>query len=169
MHTPGFSTDEAFARFSSTLQASGVRAALAGLLGLTDYRFIGIFRFDGDRANAAVFFDRENPEVQHLDEVPADSTYCCYVRDSGGAFTTANALLDERLKGHAAQATVLSYCGVPVMDSAGTLIGTLCHYDLVPRDPAQIDMALMLRVASELAYGQHVPPYPQPAAKRPSN
>ncbi len=112
------------------------------------------------------FFDRENPEVQHLDEVPADATYCCYVRDSGGAFTTANALLDERLKGHAAQATVLSYCGVPVMDSAGTLIGTLCHYDLVPRDPAQIDMALMLRVASELAYGQHVPPYPRHLASK---
>lgn len=160
MTSAGLTTDDAFDQFSAALASSGIRAALAYLLSLTDFRYIGIFRFEGDRANAAVFYDRDNPTVEHINEVPAEATYCCYVRDSGGAFTTANALQDARLMGHAAQATVLSYCGVPVMDSAGTLIGTLCHYDLVPRDPAQIDMALMLRVASELAYGQHIPPYP---------
>lgn len=165
MYLADHSTDDAFDRFSSTLVSTGIRAALAYLVSLTDFRFIGIFRFEGESASAAVFYDRENPGVQLLNEVPADATYCCYVRDSGGVFTTANALVDVRLAGHPAQATVLTYCGVPVMDSSGTLIGTLCHYDLVPRDPAQIDMALMLRVASELAYGQHVPPYPRNASQ----
>lgn len=161
MHVAKPSTDDAFDRFSSTLASSGVRDALAWLLSLTDFRYIGIFRFEADRANAAVYVDRENPGILEIDDVSATATYCCYVRDSGGVFTTADAMNDARLDGHAAQATVASYCGVPLMDSDGTLIGTLCHYDLVPRDPGQIDMALMLRVASELAYGQHIPPYPR--------
>jgi hypothetical protein len=53
---------------------------------------------------------------------------------------------------------------VPLMDSAGTLLGTLCHYDLVPRDPKQVDLELMLNVASFLTLGGHVPPYPGTAA-----
>jgi hypothetical protein len=48
------------------------------------------------------------------------------------------------------------------MDSEGTLLGTLCHYDLVPRDPSTIDLELMLQVASTLARRDLVPPYPSP-------
>ena len=157
------STVANFDTFSRTLQASGVRPALAYLLGLTDYRFISIFRFENGQANAAVYFDRENPQVLGADEVPDTATYCCYVRDSGGAFTTANAMADPRLEHHPARASVSAYCGVPVMDPEGVLIGTLCHYDVVPRDLQQVDMELMVQVASALAYGDHVPPYPRAA------
>lgn len=157
-------TKASFDTFSRTLQASGVRAALAYLLGLTDYRFISIFQFENGQANAAVYFDRENPQLLGVDEVPDTATYCCYVRDSGGAFMTANAMQDPRLEHHPARASVSAYCGVPVMDPEGVLIGTLCHYDVVPRDLQQIDMELMVQVASALAYGGHVPPYPRAAA-----
>jgi GAF domain-containing protein len=58
---------------------------------------------------------------------------------------------------------VRAYCGVPVMDAEGALLGTLCLYDVVPRDPAQIDLPLMIEAASALAYGDHVPPYPEDA------
>ena len=75
-------------------------------------------------------------------------------------FTTANALTDTRLDRHPAREAVLAYCGVPVMDSSGNLLGTLCHYDVVPRDPSQLDMALLLQVAVALEQGHHVPPYP---------
>lgn len=137
-------TEANFDTFSRTLQAFGVRAALAYLLGLTDYRFISIFRFENGQANAAVYYDRENPQLLGVDEVPDTASYCCYVRDSGGAFMTANAMQDLRLE--------------------GVLIGTLCHCDVVPRDLQQIDMELMVQVASALAYGGHVPPYPRAAA-----
>ena len=157
-------TEANFDTFSRTLQASGVRAALAYLLGLTDYRFISIFRFENGQANAAVYYDRENPQLLGVDEAPDTATYCCYVRDSGGAFMTANAMQDPRLEHHPKRASLLAYCGVPVMDPEGVLIGTLCHYDVVPRDLQQIDMELMVQVASALAYGGHVPPYPRAAA-----
>jgi GAF domain-containing protein len=152
-------TDEAFEAFMQTFEAEGVRAGLAYLLALTDYRFIGIFRFEGGRANAAVHFDRENPGQLTAQEVPETATYCCYVRDSRGVFTTANAMRDDRLINHPARDVVLSYCGVPVMTSEGEILGTLCHYDLVPRNPKQVDLALMLQVASTLAQRQAVPPY----------
>ncbi len=152
-------SQEAFETFSTTLKARGVRESLAYLLRLTDYRFIGIWRFQNGLANAAVHYDRENPTVLHAQEVPDTATYCCYVRNSKGAFMTAHALLDPRTEGHPARDTVFSYCGVPVMNELGEIFGTLCHYDLVPRDPAQVDLELMVQVASTLAHGGYVPPY----------
>ena len=158
------STQENFETFSQTLESSGVRPALAFLLGLTDYRFIGIFRFENGKANAAVHYDRENPNTLQVEEEPESATYCCFVRDSGGAFTTADSMADARLATHPKREQVAGYCGVPVMDPEGAIIGTLCHYDVVPRDPRQIDMELIVRVASALAYGGHVPPYPRPVS-----
>lgn len=153
-----------FANFAVKVHGAELREALADLLRLTDYRFIGIWRMQGGKANAAVHYDRENPEQLSAVEVPATATYCCYVRESGQPFRTPNALVDARLTAHPAREQVLSYCGVPIMDSSGEILGTLCHYDVVPRDPEQIDIELMLNVASFLALGQHVPAYPKHAS-----
>lgn len=158
--TPTPDTAACFQRFAQILETAGPRDALAYLLSLSDYRFIGIFRFQEGKANAAIHYDRENPGVLNATEVPDTATYCCYVRDGNGVFTTANALTDSRLTQHPARETVLAYCGVPVMDPSGHLLGTLCHYDLVPRDPAQLDMELLLQAAVALEQGDHVPPYP---------
>ncbi|SDP72650.1 GAF domain-containing protein [Rhodoferax sp. OV413] len=153
-------TEDAFEQFSCILQESGARDALAYVLGLSDYRFIGIFCFAAGKANAAIHFDRANPSELTTQEVPDTATYCCYVRDSKGVFTTANALMDARLDGHAARNAVLAYCGVPVLTPEGLLLGTLCHYDVVPRDPEQLDLELLVQVASALQQGDHIPPYP---------
>lgn len=161
MRPNAIATEESFARFQHALDSEGLRPALALLLSQTDYRFIAIFRFENGKANAAVFYDRDNPAVLSVDEVPASATYCCYARDARGAFTTADAMLDPRLLTHVAREVVRAYCGVPLMTSEGEILGTLCHYDLVPREPEQVDMALMLQVASALVQRQLVPPYPQ--------
>lgn len=155
-------TSSAFARFSQILDERGARDALAFVLDLSAYRYIGIFRFHDGRANAAIHIDRENPSVTAAQEVPDTATYCCYVRDSQGAFTTANSMLDSRLADHPAREVVLSYCGVPVIDPEGELLGTLCHYDRVPQDPSQLDLDLLVQVASALQQGGHIPPYPTP-------
>jgi hypothetical protein len=133
MSVAKISESAALAKFNDLLLASGTRDALAYLVTLTDYRFIAIFRFQDGMANAAVYYDRENPGVLNTQEVPETSTYCCYVRDSNG---------------------------VPVLDGEGAILGTLCHYDVVPRDPEQIDLSLMLSVAAALSKGNNVPPFP---------
>lgn len=151
----------AFADFVVTLRSDGLRPALAKLARRSDFRFIGIWRFKDGKANAAVHFDREDPSVETASEVADTATYCCYVRESGEPFKTPNAMVDERLARHPARQAVLSYSGVPVLDNAGQVVGTLCHYDLVPRDTSQVDIPLMLSVASYLSLGGHVPPYPE--------
>jgi GAF domain-containing protein len=156
-------TNSAFHDFQQRLSASGLRPALADLLQRTDYRFLAIFRFQEGRATAAAFVDRAHPEQAWTDEVPANATYCCYVRDARGAFTTADALADPRLVGHPARESVQAYHGVPIMTPEGEILGTLCHYDTQPRDPAQIDLELMVKVAAFLAREDHVPPYPDAA------
>jgi GAF domain-containing protein len=153
-------TADAHARFERILAEAGARAALAYVNSLSDYRFIGIFRFRDRRATSVIHFDREQPDVLQAAEVPETATYCCFVRDSRGSFTTVDALADARLTDHVARDAVRSYCGIPVIDPEGTLLGTLCHYDVVPREAQQLDMELLLQVASTLAQGGHVPPYP---------
>ena len=96
----------AFANFAVMHRAEGLRPALAQQLKLTDYRFIGIWRFENGKANAVVHYDRENPEVLAATEVPDTATYCCYVRESGQPFMTPNALVDARLGSHPAREQV---------------------------------------------------------------
>ena len=163
MTTERISTNEAFAEFAILQQTRGLREALGYLLRLTDYRYIGIWRFQDGKADAAAHFDRENPQQIRAQEVPENATYCCFVRDSTAPFKTPHALMDERLAEHPARSQVQTYCGVPLMDSNGTLLGTLCHYDTEPRDVEQIDLRLMMMVASYLTLGGHVPPYPASA------
>ncbi|MCX7279809.1 MAG: GAF domain-containing protein [Burkholderiales bacterium] len=160
----GLRTCEHFEQFAQTLESKGAREALAYILSLSAYRFIGVFRFQDGKATAALHYDRENPSVTSSAEVPDTATYCCYVRESKGLFTVANALDDARLESHPARNAVLAYCGIPVMDPDGQLLGTLCHYDVVPRDPDTLDIELLLQVASRLQQGQHIPPYPVASA-----
>lgn len=153
-------TRERFTKFSAILSASGLRSALADALLQTDYRYIALFRLNGDRASAAIFYDRTQPEVLHAQEVPTIASYCAFTRDTKQPFVTANSLLDSRLNDHVSRESVRAYCGIPILTPEGQFLGTLCHYDHVPRDSTQVDMALMCEIASALEQGGHVPPYP---------
>lgn len=153
-------TAVAFNVFARLLATDGVRAALYSLLRLTDYRFISIFRFQAGKATSAVHVDRTDLTLQQAAEVDETSTYCCYVRDSSGAFVTADALHDARTATHSARQAIRSYCGIPILEPEGGLVGTLCHYDVEPRDPEQLDLELLLQAASALAAPGVVPPYP---------
>jgi GAF domain-containing protein len=157
-------TASAFAKFVVTHRTQGLRAALATLVKMTDYRFIGLWRFQDGKANAVVHYDREDPSKTTTQEVPDTATYCCFVRDTKAPFKTPNALIDERLASHSAREQVTTYCGVPVMDSLGNVLATLCHYDVVPRDPDQVNFELMLMVAAYVANNGNLPPYPSTSA-----
>jgi GAF domain-containing protein len=156
----GVGTGKAFARFDELLREGSIREALEYLVGLSDYRFISIFRFQDGQATSVVHFDKQNPSVEQADEVPDTATYCSFVRDKNGAFATLDAGADARTAGHVARTFIAAYCGVPILTPEGELIGTLCHYDTVPRDPDQLDLELLLQVSSALARSGKVPTYP---------
>lgn len=157
-------TAVAFSVFTRLMATDGLRMALYALLRRTDYRYIGIFRFQAGMATSVVHVDREDLLATQAAEVPETATYCCHVRDSGNAFVTVDSMRDSRTAGHAAREVVRSYCGMPILTPEGELLGTLCHYDLVPRDPEQLDVELLLQVSSHLAQHHLVPAYPFPAA-----
>lgn len=154
-------TAVAFNVFSNLLSSDGIRAALYSVLRQSDYRFLSIFRFKDGKATSCVHVDRSDLLVTQADEVPDTATYCLYVRNNKQPFVTANAAADARTANHPARDVVLSYCGIPILESDGTLIGTLCHYDLVARDPDQLDLELLLQVSSALAQSGLVPDYPK--------
>ena len=164
MSTTSVSAQAAFSAFDERLLADGLRPALAYLLSLTDFRFIALFRNHGEQATAVVFYDRENPQTVHIDEVPACSTYCHLANQARAVFSTSNALQDPRLESHPTRHTVLAYWGLPVITPEGEILGTLCHYDVVPRDTSQVNLELMVAVASAIEQRHLMPPYPAPDA-----
>jgi GAF domain-containing protein len=158
--TQALDDDRAIQEFSRILDADGARDALAFLLSRSAYRFIAVFRFKDGWSTAALFVDRENPDVRATAEVPETATYCCQVRDGKAIFTTADALADPRLTLHTAREAIRAYHGIPILTPEGEMVGTLCHYDVEPRDPRQLSIELLLQVANLLQRGGHIPPYP---------
>lgn len=157
-------TAAAFNVFASLLETDGIRTALYSVLRRSDYRFIGIFRFKDGKATSAVHVDRENLGTTQAGEVDDTATYCSFARATGKPFVTADASSDDRTAGHVARDVIRSYCGIPIYQADGEFIGTLCHYDVVPRDPEDLDLELLAQVSSALERCGLIPAYPLNAA-----
>ena len=153
-------TAAAFNVFASLLASDGIRTALYSVLRRSNYRFVSIFRFKDGKATSSVHVDRENLGDTQAGEVDDTATYCSYVRNEGRPFVTSDASTDERTVGHVARDAVRSYCGIPIFQPDGELLGTLCHYDLVPRDPEHLDLELLIQVSSALEQSGLIPGYP---------
>ncbi len=136
--------------FSRILQMQGVHGALRFLNSRASHRFTGIYRFDAPTLRNVSLLDADEPTLKKGDDAPLDATYCSIVGIFERPFTTEDASLDPRLVGHVARDSVQSYCGVLLRSASGAPFGTLCHFDLVPRDVPVDDVALMEAVAPML-------------------
>lgn len=143
-------TDGAFRVFKGLLDADGLRYALYSLLRLTDYRYLSVFRFEAGSIRSLAHVDREDLSVLETGAAPESASYCCYVRTEDGPFVVVDAAVDPRVDGHAKQQDLRAYCGLPIIGADGQLLGTLCHYDAVPRDPAQLNAELLTLVVGEI-------------------
>lgn len=74
-------------------------------------------------------------ELADAREIPVDQTICQYTIDSGTPLVVEDARLHELLKNHPAVLgnLALSYMGIPLEDSEGHAVGTLCVWDEQPR------------------------------------
>jgi GAF domain-containing protein len=143
--------------FEDVYRTDGVRAALSHLLVQSNFRFIGIWGSQQGRSKALVHVDREQPQQVSTATVGDHETYCRFVRDSHGPVLIADSTADERCAAHPAKSTVLSYVGVPLLTPEGEVLGTLCYYDLVPRDSTEIDVELLLNVATFIVQNNAIP------------
>jgi len=136
--------------FSAMLASRGPEAALAYLNEAVPHRCSAVYRVDGGMLRNIYLHDKKHEaRPEFLAVVPFEVSFCQFVlRD--GAFQTGDSGADSRLDGHPYQGVMVSYHGVPLTDAAGSLIGTLCHFDVTAHGLADDEFELLQRAARVL-------------------
>jgi GAF domain-containing protein len=119
-------------KFKRTLEAGGLDAAMRWLNDRVPYRYTAIFAFDGEMLRNICLIDKENSKITNCPDQPITESYCMYIHRSREFFTTEQASLDKRVEGHPKQRNVQCYYGLPLFDSNGKMLGTVCHFDHMP-------------------------------------
>jgi hypothetical protein len=120
------------AKFEMTLKADGLRAAMRWLNDRVPYRFTAIFAFNGDLLHNICLIDKENQSIIHCSDQPITESYCMYIHRSGERFSVEEALRDQHVVGHPKRQNIQCYYGIPLFDSKGKMLGTVCHFDGMP-------------------------------------
>ena len=137
-------------KLKEIISSKGVREALKFLNGLAGHRFSAIYRFNNENLESVMLFDRENPELLTMPQIPILASYCVFVRDTERRFSVENSIQDERVENHQKRLEVISYIGVPLLDEDGKMFGTICHFDVVPRSASTQDIELMEQMSKLL-------------------
>ena len=114
------------------------------------HRFTGLYRLEAGIMYNVFLHDKEGVVIpEFLKAVPLGESFCQFVlRD--GLFCTSNTAEDSRLDGHKYQGVLGAYYGVPLLNNAGELYGTLCHFDSVPRSLDDEEFAVQQQAAKIL-------------------
>jgi signal transduction histidine kinase/DNA-binding NarL/FixJ family response regulator len=134
---------DVLAKFERILNGAGIHDALRFLNSRTPHRFTGIYRFDPPTLRNVALLDTDDVGKTSGDDALIEETYCSIVGAFERPFATADTLQDERLRAHPARESVRSYCGVLLRRPDGSAFGTLCHFDLAPRDVPVAEMPLL--------------------------
>ncbi|WP_326539273.1 guanylate cyclase [Pseudorhodoferax sp.] len=137
----------ALERFRQVLRSDGVDAALGVLNEGVAHRYTGIFLLRGDELRNMHFFDKQRaPRSDYLDVVPFSDSFC-QIAMREGKFESADTATDARVDYSPYKGVVVSYQGVPLLDDALALSGTLCHFDSVEQAPDESALALLYQAA----------------------
>jgi GAF domain-containing protein len=143
-------TQTARRHFRSLLAESGIYEALKCINTLAVHRFTALYGFDGPMLRNVCLIDKENPEIYGMDDLPVDQSYCLYVRNSNQTFITENSIIDTRVTGHPKQESIQSYCGMPLIAPNGSMLGTICHFDLKPINFTDDEVHLLETITPDL-------------------
>jgi GAF domain-containing protein len=136
------------AQFKSLLQDQGIYEALRFINSTSVHRFTALYAIEGPILRNICLVDKEDEAIRQMDSIKVVDSYCLYVRNSNQKFITPNSLEDPRVAGHPKQASIQSYCGIPLV-SARAMLGTLCHFDFVPLAYTE-DEVLLLEMISPI-------------------
>jgi GAF domain-containing protein len=124
---PPISDPTDYARLCESL---GVTAALLELNRRVPHRYTAAYRLEGQRLRNVELIDKAREDrPEFLAEVPLEASFCQFVLRQG-KFLTSDSGEDSRLDGHPYKGVMVAYHGVPIVDDAGALLGTLCHFDI---------------------------------------
>ena len=115
--------------FEEILRRQGTYEALKFLNQRVSHRFSAIYRLDKNDLEIVELIDKlDDAATAPSSRVPFLQSFCeVAIREA--SFKTSNSALDKKLDGLPNQGVLLSYVGLPLMQDAGNLYGTLCHYD----------------------------------------
>lgn len=119
---------------SALLRESRVDDALSFLNSQTQYRFTGVYRIDGMSITNVHMFDRKSGSGTDASVSPVSQTYCLWIQETLSVVQMRDSLIDPRAMGHPKQLVIRSYCGGPIRNDAGELLGTICHFDYESRE-----------------------------------
>jgi GAF domain-containing protein len=120
------------AKFKMTLEAGGLLPAMRWLNDRVPYRFTAIFAFDGDMLRNICLIDKQNESITTCSDQPITESYCMYIHRSSERFIVEEASRDRRVAVHPKRQSVQCYYGIPLFDSKGKILGTVCHFDSMP-------------------------------------
>ena len=134
--------------FEDLFSRQGTNAALKFLNQRVPHRFSAIYRLDKNDLEIVELIDKlDDAATAPLSRVPFSQSFCeIAVRDAG--VKTSNSALDKKLDGLPNQGVLLSYVGLPLMQQAGNLYGTLCHYDTIEQDISDAEFAFLQQAAA---------------------
>lgn len=126
----------------------GIAAVLVELNRRVSHRYTAVYRLeDGQMLRNVELIDKEDElRPEFLAKVPLETSFCQFVLRQG-RFLTDDSSLDDRLNGHPYKGVMMAYHGVPVVDGGGSLIGTLCHFDVQRRPLTDEEFAHIEAVA----------------------
>ena len=134
--------------FEEILHRQGTHSALKFLNQRVSHRFSAIYRLDKNDLNIVELIDKlDDAATVPASRVPFSQSFCeIAVRE--GSFKTSNSALDKKLDGLPNQGVLLSYVGLPLMQQAGNLYGTLCHYDTTEQNISDAEFAFLQQAAA---------------------
>ncbi|MBQ0132717.1 MAG: GAF domain-containing protein [Comamonas sp.] len=120
--------EEGLLGYTQVLERQGP-AGLDFLNARVEHRFTGVYQLVAGVMHNVYLHDKQGEIIpEFLKAVPLGDSFCQFVlRD--GLFCTVNSGLDQRLQGHKYQGVIGAYYGVPLLNNAGELYGTLCHFE----------------------------------------
>lgn len=131
-------------QLKAILASEGVRAALKYMNEHTAHRFSAIFLFENESTLHNLFFyDRENPGLEQVQDIPIQASYCVFVRRLRRNFAVSDSRADERVAEHPKKDEYRSYVGIPLLDEMGRMYGTMCHFDYEPAEVDPISLEMM--------------------------
>lgn len=109
--------------------------ALAKLNAASDCRYTSLLKFSADETLSSIWtYDRERPASDPFPiGLPVHASYCVLVRDSRELTVIEDAPHDARVTNHPKRDELARYIGAPLFRGDGSMFGTLCCYDAVPR------------------------------------
>lgn len=146
------------AHLRALLLRHGMRPMLVFLNGLSQFRFSAVTQIEDGIQRTVCYYDREDPRPDTLPDIPESASYCQYVKARGDVFTVSDALHEPVLQTHSARNEVRAYCGVPLCDRDGSVLGTVCHFHDQPLQIGDRDSELLKAAAVLIAEHNALPP-----------